>query len=97
MVDTITTKIKRAQKQLKTDECTPRSLIIGGGVSANSLLRDRLARLAETLDLQLHIPAMAMCVDNAAMIAGLAHERFITQDFDDLSLPVVATTAADQG
>ena len=96
VVDTITTKIKRAQKQLKADGCTPRSLIIGGGVSANSLLRDRLPRLSESLGLQLHIPVMAMCVDNAAMIAGLAHERFVSQDFDDLSLPVVATTAADQ-
>ncbi|MFK7788763.1 MAG: tRNA (adenosine(37)-N6)-threonylcarbamoyltransferase complex transferase subunit TsaD [Phycisphaeraceae bacterium] len=97
VVDTIATKIKRAQKQLVADGCTPQSLIIGGGVSANSLLRERLAYLAEKLDLRLHIPAMAMCVDNAAMIAGLAHERFITQDFDDLSLPVVATTSADQG
>ncbi len=97
VADTIATKIKRAHKQLQADGSVIQSLIIGGGVSANSLLRDRIRQLAEKLDLQLHIPEMALCVDNAAMIAGLAHERFINQDFDDLSLPVVATTSADQG
>ncbi len=97
VVDTIATKIKRAHKQLRADGCSIQSLIIGGGVSANSLLRNRVTALAEKLALQLHIPDMALCVDNAAMIAGLAHERFIKQDFDDLSLPVVATTSAHQG
>jgi tRNA A37 threonylcarbamoyltransferase TsaD len=38
---------------------------------------------------------MSLCVDNAAMIAGLAHVRFLQNDFDDLSLPVIATTSAD--
>ncbi len=93
IVDTLIIKLKRANKHLVDSGVTPRSLIVGGGVSANSLLRVRLADLAVKLDLDLHIPAMSLCVDNAAMIAGLAHERYITQSFDDLSLPVVATTA----
>lgn len=95
VVDTICTKLKRAHKQLAADGYAVQSLIVGGGVSANSLLRSRLQELSKKLDLDLHIPAMALCVDNAAMIAGLAHERFANNDFDDLSLPVVATTAAD--
>ncbi|MEM9347933.1 MAG: tRNA (adenosine(37)-N6)-threonylcarbamoyltransferase complex transferase subunit TsaD [Planctomycetota bacterium] len=94
VVDTLCSKIKRAHKQLDKQGCPARSLIVGGGVSANSLLRVRLEQLAQKLDLRLHIPAMEFCVDNAAMIAGLAHERFVNQDYDDLSLPVVATTAA---
>lgn len=95
VVDTVVTKIKRAHKQLLADGYETKSLIVGGGVSANSLLRSRLRELSEKLGLERHIPEMALCVDNAAMIAGLAHERFIKQDFDDLTLPVVATTAAD--
>lgn len=95
VVETIATKIKRAHKHLAVNGYTVQSLIVGGGVSANSLLRSRLQELSQKLDLELHIPAMALCVDNAAMIAGLAHVRFAKQDYDDLSLPVVATTAAD--
>ncbi|MFN3168711.1 MAG: tRNA (adenosine(37)-N6)-threonylcarbamoyltransferase complex transferase subunit TsaD [Phycisphaeraceae bacterium] len=94
VVDTLITKLKRASKHMHEAGVAPRSLIVGGGVSANSLLRERLAGFADRLDLALHIPAMGLCVDNAAMIAGLAHERLLRNDFDDLSLPVVATTAA---
>ncbi|MEO0475021.1 MAG: tRNA (adenosine(37)-N6)-threonylcarbamoyltransferase complex transferase subunit TsaD [Planctomycetota bacterium] len=95
VVDTISSKLKRAHKQLAAEHCEIKSLIVGGGVSANSLLRERLAALADKLDLQLDIPVMALCVDNAAMIAGLAYVRYLQNDFDDLSLPVVATTAAE--
>ncbi len=93
VIDTLSTKIKRAHKRLSEAGAVPRSLIVGGGVSANSLLRARLIELSASLGLELHIPAMSLCVDNAAMIAGLAHERFVAGAFDDLSLPVVATTA----
>jgi N6-L-threonylcarbamoyladenine synthase len=95
VADTITTKIKRAHKQLAAEGFDTKSLIIGGGVSANSLLRERMYLIAEKLRLTLHIPEMALCVDNAAMIAGLAHVRFVNSDYDDFSLPVIATTAAD--
>jgi N6-L-threonylcarbamoyladenine synthase len=95
VVDTIATKLKRAHKQLASTGCDVQSLIVGGGVSANSLLRSRLGELSEKLGLHLHIPEMSLCVDNAAMIAGLAHVRFLQNDFDDLSLPVIATTSAD--
>ncbi|MGB0767044.1 MAG: tRNA (adenosine(37)-N6)-threonylcarbamoyltransferase complex transferase subunit TsaD [Phycisphaeraceae bacterium] len=93
VVDTLAIKIKRAHKQLAGDGCAVQSLIVGGGVSANSLLRSRLTELSEKLELDLYLPAMSLCVDNAAMIAGLAYERYARQDFDDLSLPVVATTS----
>ena len=93
VVDTLITKLKRANKQMYESGAAPRSLIVGGGVSANSLLRARLSAFADKFGLSLHIPAMGYCVDNAAMIAGLAHERYADGAFDDLSLPVVATTA----
>lgn len=95
VVDTVATKIKRAHKQLTADGCVPRSLIVGGGVSANSLLRQLLSDLSKQLGVTLHIPAMAWCVDNAAMIAGLAYHNLEAGAFDDLSLPVVATTTAN--
>ena len=92
VVQTLVTKIKRTHRQLGY-ESKVRSLIIGGGVSANSLLRQRMASLTEELGLSLHIPQMRYCVDNAAMIAGLAHHQLLAEEVDDLSLPVVATTS----
>jgi N6-L-threonylcarbamoyladenine synthase len=63
-VDTIVTKLKRALKRIGA-----RSVIIGGGVSANRGLRAALERF----DVPVHFPETQYCTDNAAMSAGLAH------------------------
>ncbi|MBX5468640.1 MAG: tRNA (adenosine(37)-N6)-threonylcarbamoyltransferase complex transferase subunit TsaD [Thermoleophilaceae bacterium] len=47
-------------------------LAIGGGVAANSLLRERIAQAAGELGLRLWVPDFSLCTDNAAMIAGAA-------------------------
>jgi N6-L-threonylcarbamoyladenine synthase len=49
-----------------------RSLLVGGGVSANSRLRSELTAFAKKHALDLRLPPMDLCLDNAAMIAGLA-------------------------
>lgn len=46
------------------------SLIVGGGVAANSPLRDALARVAGEERRTLVIPALQWCTDNAAMIGA---------------------------
>ncbi len=50
-----------------------RTLLIGGGVAANSSLRAELAKACQTYKIKLLIPPMSYCMDNAAMIAGLAY------------------------
>ncbi len=45
-----------------------KTVVAGGGVAANSLLR---AKLAEHTELQCIFPPLKFCTDNAAMIAGL--------------------------
>jgi len=50
-------------------------LAVGGGVAANSELRDRLTEACDQRGIDLWIPEMALCTDNAAMIAGAA--RFL--------------------
>jgi N6-L-threonylcarbamoyladenine synthase len=52
-----------------------RRLSIGGGVAANSLLRERVDGLGRELGWEVSIPDFALCTDNAAMIAGAA--RFL--------------------
>jgi len=47
-------------------------LFVVGGVAANRHLRDRIAR---DIDVPAHVPPMAYCTDNAAMIAAAGHSR----------------------
>jgi N6-L-threonylcarbamoyladenine synthase len=65
-VDVIVKKLKRAIKQTAA-----KSVIVGGGVSANRGLRAALA--PGRFPLPVHFPEFAYCTDNAAMSAGLAH------------------------
>lgn len=70
-----------------------RSLLVGGGVTANSRLRAELVLFARSRGLELRIPAMEYCLDNAAMIAGLAHHRLIAGDTDSMSLSAHPSSA----
>lgn len=69
------------------------SILVGGGVTANSRLRRELGELAARRGLALRLPALSYCVDNAAMIGGLAHELAARGQFADLSLQAIPTTA----
>jgi N6-L-threonylcarbamoyladenine synthase len=65
-------------------------LAIGGGVAANGELRQRLGELGVTL----HLPALRLCTDNAAMIASAARygPRLVYPDY--LGLDAYATGEA---
>jgi N6-L-threonylcarbamoyladenine synthase len=58
--------VVRAERALEQTGCD--RLAIGGGVAANGPLRARLAGLGVALD----VPPIALCTDNAAMIASAA-------------------------
>ncbi len=77
-------KLERALEQWEGEPA--RSIIVGGGVSANSRLRQEVAAMGERRGLRVLIPAMAYCLDNAAMIAGLAWQRLRAGEADDLTL-----------
>jgi N6-L-threonylcarbamoyladenine synthase len=47
-----------------------KGVALAGGVAANSALRTGVAKLASEFGLVAHLPTMAMCTDNAAMIAA---------------------------
>ena len=70
-----------------------KSIIIGGGVSANTLVRSQMTKFAQDRDLSIHTPQMKYCVDNAAMIAGLGSVLYQSGHRDDLTLAATPTTA----
>jgi N6-L-threonylcarbamoyladenine synthase len=71
VVDALMSKLEQALEQV-----TVRRLAVGGGVAANSELRERLRALCVREGLELKIPSHELCTDNAAMIASAA--RFVT-------------------
>lgn len=68
------------------------TLIVGGGVSANSRLRRAFTELAERHGMGLVLPEMRYCIDNAAMIAGLGGVLLGEGKRDGLDLAAVPTT-----
>ena len=54
----------------------PRSLLVTGGVAANTLLRREAARAADSLGLPIFIPPLALSTDNAAMIGAAGFVGF---------------------
>jgi len=65
-----------------------RRLILGGGVAANQRLREKFFNLIKTKDLQIYFPPLALCMDNAAMVAGLGFQLFKKGYCSDLSLGI---------
>jgi len=86
-------KLTRAHEGLRARGEGVRSILVGGGVSANSRLRRDLSDLGGERGLAVHIPPMELCVDNAAMIAALAHRVYLDRGADDLTLTPKPTTA----
>jgi N6-L-threonylcarbamoyladenine synthase len=62
------------------------SIVVSGGVAANSELRRRFKAEADRRGLPIAFPSLALSTDNAAMIAAAAWPKFVAQEFatDDL-------------
>ncbi|GBE77009.1 probable o-sialoglycoprotein endopeptidase [Microcystis aeruginosa NIES-87] len=65
-----------------------KTIAIGGGVAANSALRNHLETAGKNHDLTVYFPPLKLCTDNAAMIARAAVDHYDLGHFSDLSLGV---------
>jgi N6-L-threonylcarbamoyladenine synthase len=70
VVDVLCTKTIRAAQQIGA-----KGIVLGGGVSANSLLRAQMSERGAADGFKVALPSRAMCTDNAAMIAAAAWHR----------------------
>jgi N6-L-threonylcarbamoyladenine synthase len=86
VVDSIVAKV-----ELAIEKTGCRKVAIGGGVAANTLLRESLAELGRRRGVVVLVPPMSLCTDNAAM-GAIAWERLERGDDDGLTLDVRAGT-----
>ncbi|BCV22714.1 tRNA (adenosine(37)-N6)-threonylcarbamoyltransferase complex transferase subunit TsaD [Moorella sp. Hama-1] len=66
-----------------------RSILLAGGVAANSVLRRELQAAGEEAGLPVYFPPRELCTDNAAMIGCAAYYQYLRRDFAPLSLNAI--------
>jgi N6-L-threonylcarbamoyladenine synthase len=69
-----------------------RDVVLGGGVAANSELRRRVTSGAESLGMRAHVPPLASCTDNGAMIAYAGALRLARGERNGWDLGATSTT-----
>ncbi|NGP78072.1 tRNA (adenosine(37)-N6)-threonylcarbamoyltransferase complex transferase subunit TsaD [Balneolaceae bacterium YR4-1] len=84
--------VKKLRKAV--EETGVQSMLLAGGVSANSMLREKAKSLAAELGIKLHIPKMAYCTDNAAMIAVTGYMMAQQGMYSDLNMKPFANFEA---
>lgn len=72
-VDGVMLKVSAAIELFSSEEGHRRTVLTGGGVTRNRLLREELMAWGRARGLDVRLPPPAYCVDNAAMIAGLGY------------------------
>lgn len=83
VVDTLFQKTLRAVRLKKA-----RSILLSGGVAANERLRHHFRIMSRKYKLFFYSPKKLLCLDNAAMVAGLGYHHYLRRDFAPLSLEV---------
>ena len=90
VADTVVDRTRRAMAlhAAANTDAGARHLVVAGGVAANIALRQALTALAGAEGFVFHAPPIALCGDNAAMIAWAGAERLALGLVDDIDAPV---------
>lgn len=80
VTDVLTYKTRRA-----IEETNAQTLIIGGGVIANTYIREAFRKVADQTNIRLFTPSVSLSTDNSVMIGVAGYLRWITKDSDATS------------
>ncbi len=86
-VEIITKKTMRALHEFNI-----KNLIVAGGVAANSVLRNHLMEACKKDNINLTIPSLKYCTDNAAMIAVAGYFTYKKKEVSNLGIKAKATS-----
>lgn len=81
VADVLVTKAVRACREFKIA-----TLVVSGGVAANSRLRERLKKQCGEADIRWYIPPAIYCTDNAAMIGITAYMKYFGKETASMDL-----------
>lgn len=88
VAEVVINNTKKAIKQVNKIKPTNK-IVLAGGVSANSYIRNEFDKLAEDQSLEIYYPELKLCTDNAAMIAAAGYYEFLKGSRADLTLNAV--------
>lgn len=80
-VDELTRKVSLALTNNNVKQ-----LVVAGGVSANKYLKEELEKVCKKFNVDLKIPQMKYCTDNAAMIGAAAYPLYLKKEFVNYDL-----------
>ena len=76
---------------LAAEQTGVKKLAVAGGVAANSRVRGDLQKPPEKMGLELYMPPLSLCGDNAAMIGSQAYYEYCAGNMADMHLNAYAT------
>jgi N6-L-threonylcarbamoyladenine synthase len=81
VVETLVRKTERVTRQHHA-----RSILVSGGVAANSALRERFAEVSERIGVPVYFPSVTLSTDNAAMVAAAGYFKCLRKEFAGMDL-----------
>ncbi len=82
VIEVMKDRLKNAIKEYKKQFPNGEHLVVAGGVAANQAIASALTEAASKYKLQFSAPPIALCTDNAAMIAWVGVEKFKKGQFN---------------
>ena len=92
VVNCLTTNLMKA-----ANDTNSKTIVVAGGVSANSLLRKRLQELCDEKGLKLYMPPKNLCGDNAAMVGSQGYYEYLAGNIAKQDLNAYATKSIEEG